>query len=197
MTIPDKVIYTKAVTSSDLEKILALQKRNLAFSLTREEINEQGFVTVDHSYAQLHKLNELEKHVVAKYRGEVVGYLLAMTPQSRCEIPILKPMFAEFGKLSYDGKNIADYRYLVVGQVCIEKAFRGKGVLDDCYTAYRDFYGDNYDFAITEIAATNLRSLKAHRRVGFVELATYKGPDNIFWVVVLWDWRNFSDQKHK
>lgn len=194
MTIPDKVIFTKAENPSDLEEILALQKRNLAISLSREEIDEQGFVTVDHSYAQLQRLNELEKQVVAKYNGVVVGYLLAMTIASRWDIPILQPMFAEFEKLFFEGKKIGEYHYLVVGQVCIDRAFRGKGILDDCYAAYREFYGRHYDFAITEIAATNHRSLRAHKRVGFIELATYTGPDAVSWVVVLWDWRNLRHQ---
>ena len=51
------------------------------------------------------------------------------------------------------------------------------------------YYSNKYDFAITEIAATNLRSLKAHRRIGFKEINTYLSPDKTEWVVVLWDWK--------
>jgi len=182
------VIYTTANSKNDLEGILSLQKINLPQSLTQPQIQSQGFVTVDHSYAQLAKLNDFEKHIIAKDNEKVIGYLLAMTKSSRFDIPVLIPMFELFDTILYNDKKISGYKYLVVGQVCIDKAYRGKGILDDCYAAYREHYGSKYDFAITEIAATNLRSLKAHRRIGFKEINTYVSPDKTEWNVVLWDW---------
>jgi hypothetical protein len=183
------IIYTTSDSKNDLEGILDLQKRNLPVSLTKDEILNQGFVTVDHSYDQLVRLNDHEKHVVAKDGEKVIGYLLAMTKRSRFDIPVLIPMFELFDAISYNDKKISGYDYLVVGQVCIDKAWRGKGILDHCYAAYRQHYSNKYDFAITEIAATNLRSLKAHRRMGFKEINTYVSPDKTEWVVVLWDWK--------
>ena len=183
------ITYTTANSINDLEGILDLQKRNLAGSLTKDEIQSQGFVTVDHSYDQLEKLNDQEKHVIAKDDKKVIGYLLAMTKRSRFDIPVLIPMFELFNTVSYNGKKISEYNYLVVGQVCVDRAWRGKSILDQCYAAYREHYSIKYDFAITEIAATNLRSLKAHRRIGFKEINTYRSPDKTEWVVVLWDWK--------
>ena len=56
----------------------------------------------------------------------------------------------------------------------LTKPGAGKGILDHCYASLRTIhYSNKYDFAITEIAATNLRSLKAHRRIGFKEINTY------------------------
>ena len=82
------IVYTTANSKNDLEGILKLQKANLALSLTKEEIQNQGFVTVDHSYDQLEKLNDQEKHVIAKDIEKVIGYLLAMTKRSRFDIPV-------------------------------------------------------------------------------------------------------------
>jgi hypothetical protein len=47
------IVYTTANSKNDLEGILKLQKANLALSLTKEEIQNEGFVTVDHYYDQL------------------------------------------------------------------------------------------------------------------------------------------------
>lgn len=183
------IIYTRANSKNDLEGILNLQKRNLPPSLTNDEIQSQGFVTVDHSYEQLKTLNDYEKHVIAKENEKVVGYLLAMTKRSRFDIPVLIPMFELFDTISYNNKKISGYDYLVVGQVCLDKAWRGQGILDHCYAAYRDYYRTKYDFAITEIASSNVRSLKAHRRIGFKEINNYVSADKTEWVVVLWDWK--------
>jgi L-amino acid N-acyltransferase YncA len=184
------IIYTTANSKNDLEGILHLQKANLAASLAPAEIESQGFVTVDHSYDQLEKLNRIEKHVIAKNGDRVIGYLLAMTQQSKLDIPILVPMFKAFDAIFYKEKKIAEYNYIVIGQVCIDKEYRGKGMLNNCYDAYKKMYKKRYDFAITEIAATNSRSLHAHARIGFKQIHSFRGLFNETWIVVIWDWKN-------
>ncbi|MBI3482126.1 MAG: GNAT family N-acetyltransferase [Bacteroidetes bacterium] len=158
--------------------------------MSPDEIQSQGFVTVNHTLEQLKKLNDFEKHVIAKEHDKVVGYVLAMTQQSKSDIPILFPMFDSFDKMNFNGQKINEYHYIVVGQVCVDKAFRGQGIFDKCYDAYKEYYKDRYDFAITEIAATNTRSLQAHRRIGFKEINSYF--DKTEWIVVVWDWKASS-----
>jgi L-amino acid N-acyltransferase YncA len=184
------ITYTTSKTISELEGILHLQKLNLPQQLNAAEINSQGFVTVDHSYESLEKLNDYEKHVIARDGDKVIGYVLAMTKESKHDIPILIPMFDLFDTLSYQEKKISAHNYIVVGQVCVAREYRGQGILDDCYATYKKFYGHKYDFAITEIANKNRRSLNAHKRIGFKEVHSYTGPDQIEWVVVIWDWKN-------
>ena len=182
--------YTTSNTTKDLTGIIALQKANLAQHLTLEEIKTQGFVTVHHSFEQLKRLNDHEKHIIAKDNENVVGYVLAMTKKSKFDLPVLIPLFDTFEIILYKNKIMADYNYMVAGQVCIHKEYRGRGIVDNCYTAYKKKYEDKYDFVITEIAATNLRSLHAHKRIGFTEIHTYTAPDNQDWIIVLWDWKN-------
>ena len=182
--------YTTSASIIDLEGIVALQKANLAQHLTQEEIKTQGFVTVHHSFEQLKRLNDQEKHIIAKDNDRIVGYVLAMTKFSKFELPILIPMFNEFEIILYKNKIIAEYNYIVVGQVCIQKEFRGQGIVANCYAAYKKYYADKYDFVITEIATTNQRSLNAHKRIGFTEIHSYTAPDKEDWIIVLWDWKN-------
>lgn len=182
------LLVTTADTEKDLQGILTLQKENLAHRLPEDEINSQGFVTVDHTFEQLQKMNAIEKHIIAKDNDKVVGYILAMTENSKQDIPILLPMFQMFDETNYKGKMIANFNYLVVGQVCIAKAYRGRGVFDHCYAAYKKLYRGKYDFVITEIAVANTRSLHAHKRIGFEEVHRYTSPDSVEWAIVLWDW---------
>jgi L-amino acid N-acyltransferase YncA len=182
------IVFSTATSQNDLQGILELQRINLARNLTHDEIKSQGFVTVNHTFDQLSKLNDYEKHIIAKDNDKIIGYLLAMTQKSRSDIPILVAMFKVFNETSFNDKTIADYNYIVVGQVCIDKSYRGQGILDKCYDAYKKYYCDRYDFAITEIAKTNTRSLNAHKRIGFKEIKTYTSPDNIEWTIVIWNW---------
>jgi len=183
-----KIEYDIAGTDTDLKGILALQAKNLRKSLSENEIANQGFVTIEHSFELIKKLNDTERHIIAKMNDHVVGYVLSMTKNARLEIPILYPMFELFDNTVYNGKTISAYNYIIVGQVCVDKDFRGQGILDNCYTAYKEFHKHKYDFAITEIAHTNIRSLNAHKRIGFSELTFYNDPNNTPWSVVIWAW---------
>ncbi|WP_224996211.1 GNAT family N-acetyltransferase [Cesiribacter sp. SM1] len=182
--------YTIADSKEDLLGISSLQKVNLPASLTEEECKKQGFVTVSHTYEQLKELNDIEKHIIVKDGQKVVAYVLAMTEQSKYQLPILVPMFELFDSITFAGKTISAYKYIVVGQVCIDKGYRGQGILEQSYATYRKHFAGNYDFAITEIASNNLRSLQAHKRIGFIEIHRYISPENIEWCIVLWNWRN-------
>jgi predicted GNAT superfamily acetyltransferase len=181
--------YITSETDKDLLDIIALQKSNLPGSLTPEEMQSQGFVTVVHSLEVLKKMNTIEQSIIVKDDNKVIAYLLAMTEKSKHDIPILIPMFEMFGKIEWGGRPLADYNYIVVGQVCVDKAYRGKGILDDCYATYKAHFKNKYDFAVTEIAIKNGRSINAHKRIGFTEVHRYSVPNGEVWSMVVWDWR--------
>ncbi|WP_336516290.1 GNAT family N-acetyltransferase [Pollutibacter soli] len=180
--------FTVAKDDADIISIKELQKKNLQRNLSPEETARQGFVTVEHSLDDLRKLNAIEKHIICKDGDEVIAYLLAMTVESKEDIPVLIPMFRTFEDLQYKDKLISTYNYIVVGQVCVDKDYRGKGILDQCYNTYKNSYCTKYDFAVTEIATRNIRSIRAHCRVGFTVIHTYVSPDGEEWAIVVWDW---------
>lgn len=183
------IVFTPAQTDKDLQGILALQKANLAANLSADEITSQGFVTVVHSFDDLKKMNETERHVIAKEGDNVIAYLLAMTPAAKNDIPVLRPMFQIFDNLLFHGEAVSSYQYIVVGQVCVDKGYRGRGVLDACYLAYREAFAPKYAFAVTEIATRNTRSIAAHKRIGFQELHRYTAPGGEEWSIVIWNWQ--------
>ena len=182
------LIYTSSNSEEDLIGILELQQKNLRMNLTQEEILSQGFVTVIHSLSDLEKMNDIEQHIICKDNGKVVAYLLAMTSKSKNDIPILIPMFETFEKVLYLGRPVSTYHYMVVGQVCVDKNYRGRGILDRCYEQYKNSFKNRYDFAVTEIAANNLRSINAHKRIGFSEVHKYTSPGAELWSIVIWGW---------
>ena len=180
--------YSTVQSDQDLMGILKLQSENLSYLLTPEEKVQEGFVTVKHDLATLKRMHDLEPSVIALKNDTVVGYLLAMTSGSRFDISILDPMFKMFEEINFKSKPIANYNYLVVGQVCVDKNFRGTGLLDEMYDYYRDQFSNKYDFAITEIIDTNMRSIRAHSRIGFELVHQYPAPDETRWHIVIWDW---------
>ncbi len=180
--------YTTSRSSKELKGILELQKKNLRASLSKEEAARQGFVFLKHNLKTLEKFNNIDEHVIAKENDKIIGYVLTMTKESRYDIPEIFPLFELFDNLKYKGKIISDCKYMLVGQVCVGKAYRGKGIFVNCYQSYQENYGSKYDFTITEIPKSNLRSRNAHKKIGFEEVYEYSDLKGDEWIVVVWDW---------
>jgi L-amino acid N-acyltransferase YncA len=182
------ITCTTSSTEKDLAGIIELQLQNLSQNLEADEIQSQGFVTVVHTMDDLKKMNSYEQNIILKDDEKIAGYLLAMTKNSKSDIPVLVPMFEKFDTIMYRNQFISQYNYIVVGQVCIGKNYRGMGLLDKCYAAYKEHFKKTCDFAITEIATANQRSINAHKRIGFTEIHRYIDATNTEWSIVIWDW---------
>ncbi|WP_443944798.1 GNAT family N-acetyltransferase [Pedobacter sp. AW1-32] len=178
-----------SATNRDLDGIIDLQQKNLKHVLSADDIQQQGFVTVSHTLDDLQKMHKHEKNVIATNGQHVIGYVLGMTEKSKNDIPRLIEMYDSFDEVFYGDKPVSDYNYVVVGQVCIDKDFRAKGLFRSCYDAYKDHFSARYDFAITEIASNNLRSMTAHAHVGFKSIHDYTDQSGDQWNIVLWDWK--------
>jgi ribosomal protein S18 acetylase RimI-like enzyme len=74
-----------------------------------------------------------------------------------------------------------------MGQICIDKAFRGQGIFDKLYAGHKEIYSQNYDCIVTEVATRNTRSLRAHQRVGFNTIHKHTDETDD-WEVMVWDW---------
>jgi GNAT superfamily N-acetyltransferase len=175
------------ITSDDeLHQIIILQQKNLRQHRSEEIENAQGFVTVVHDMALLRSMNEKAAHVVAKDGDKVVGYALAMTRDFKLLIPALVPMFDLLENIMVDGQKVGSSDFLVMGQICIDEQYRGKGIFQQLYTYYFDRYKPIYGKIITEVAVRNARSLKAHLNIGFEEIHRYDEPGVEDWVVIMY-----------
>jgi hypothetical protein len=179
---------TSAKGETHLRQILALQQRNLARNLDPEQVKKDGFVTVEHNLEILQKMNEAEPQIIAISEEVVVAYALLMLEKFRHDIPILEPMFQKIATLSYQGKSLLEYRYIAMGQICVDEQFRGMGVFPALYKGIKENTSGRYDLCITEVALRNTRSMRAHSKVGFETLLEYQDETDV-WALIAWDLR--------
>ncbi len=179
-----EIQFTTASGMEDFEQILQLQKENMRLSKSALEEQEQGFVTVKHDLSILAEMNIEAQHIIAKDGNEIIGYALAMTRNFKDKIPILKSMFELLDNLEYKGNRIGDTDYIVMGQICIAKEYRGTGIFPGMYKLYFELYKPRYGCIITEVAARNVRSLKAHLNCGFEVIHSYIEDGFEEWIVV-------------
>lgn len=174
--------FTTSSSDIELEQILLLQQSNLSESISSNEKQKEGFVTVKHNFDILKKMNIQQPHIIAKHDDKVVGYALCMTKDFGNDIEVLKPMFAKIDTLIEPKTN-----YIVMGQVCVDKAYRRQGIFRDLYQKMKSSLQEKYSLLITEVASNNHRSLEAHRAIGFNDLIVYQ-VDTIEWHIISWDW---------
>ncbi len=182
------MLYTldTANTKEDLLQILALQEENLEKSISSSELKDQGFVTVHHDFDLLQEMNAPFPHVIARANDKVVGYTLVMLRKMADRIPVLIPMFEKINQLSYQGQALSSAQYFIMGQVCIDKDFRGKGLFSALYHKLGREMRADFQFCITEVAVRNPRSMRAHQKIGFKPLFQYKDDDSEEWVILIW-----------
>jgi ribosomal protein S18 acetylase RimI-like enzyme len=167
------------LAEADLDALIALQRNNHRDVVGRDAARSQGFVTVVHTKETLRAMNALLPSIVCREGDAVVGYALSMAPACRTLLPILAPMFAVLDTLSLG-------RFYVMGQICVAEEHRGRGVVDLLYREHRARFAVDHDRVVTEIATRNVRSMRAHARVGFRPIHVYR-DDVDEWAIVAWD----------
>jgi L-amino acid N-acyltransferase YncA len=179
---------TIVTTEEELQQILSLSHLNIRNSVSATEQFSEGFITWNYSYELLKKMQDLHPHIIIKEDEKVLGYALVALKEARYFHRDLEAMIRKLESLQYNGDPLSQYQYYVMGQVCIDKACRGKGLFAMLYQKHKELFQKEYDFVITEISAQNSRSLRAHEKIGFETIHTYR-DDLDEWNVVLWDWR--------
>ena len=182
------VEFTLARSYQELEGILNLQAQNVEAALQSDEVDREGFVTVHHTMDILSKMNDPYPHIIAKDHERVIGYALVMLSKMGEDIPILVPMFKQIEQQVIHGKQLSPDDYFVMGQVCIAKGYRGMGIFPGMYHKMREEMSTFFPYVMTEVASRNKRSLRAHEKVGFKLLHTYRSPEGENWEIIYWDW---------
>lgn len=182
------MISSKLVTAEDeLLQILDLQKQNLPKNISEEESRSQGFVTFQHDLETLKQFHQLAPSVIVKDDDKVIAYALTVVNEARYIFPPMESMFRQLETLQWKNKPFSDYRYYEMGQICVAKDYRGKGVFEMLYQKHKNSYSDRYDLIVTKISTNNHRSLRAHEKAGF-EIAVVEKDELDDWAVVVWDW---------
>ncbi|WP_303316362.1 GNAT family N-acetyltransferase [Flavivirga abyssicola] len=181
-----QIIYKRAKTEEELQQILDLQSDNIKILLSNEAIKTEGFVSVKHTFDVLKRMNDACPHVIATHDGNVIGYALCMLNAFRNDVPELIPMF-EYMDSIIASKNLSELCYLIMGQICIDKAYRKQGIFKRLYYYFKDELKSDFDAVITEVNSKNNRSSRAHRAIGFEILDVHTEGGEV-WELMIWKW---------
>ena len=167
----------------DLPGLLELQEINHFENLTPEQ-QKEGFLSARFSAEQFAQMNREAAFVVAEAQGHVVGYACSAGVDFSRQFPILDAMMATFGRLTYLGTPLINARVCVYGPVCVERAWRERGVLRELISRIKEELAGRFDMAAAFISKTNSRSLAAHvDGLGITVLGDYAFETGRYWIV--------------
>lgn len=183
------MLKARLVTNDDeLLQIHQLGQNNHKKNLDQQTQKEEGFVTWLYSFELLKKMHQLSPSVVVGDGEEIVAYALTTLKASRSFHPDLENMFHNLELVQYKNTPLSSFEFYCMGQICIAKEFRGKGLVNTLYQKHKEVYGTQYDFILTEISTSNYRSIRAHEKIGFQTIYNYRDEMDE-WNVVIWNWK--------
>ncbi len=182
------ICATEVTTDDEIIQIHKMNQQNLKANISKQVQDDEGFVSWLYPVSLLQQMHNIAPSIIVKDDDTVIGYALVTPIEVSSFHPDLKMMIDNLETILYKNKPLSSYSYYVMGQVCIDKAYRGKGIFKMLFQKHKEIYTDKYQLLVTEISTKNLRSQKAHEKVGFTTIYTYRDASDE-WNVVVWDWR--------
>ncbi|MDY0281213.1 MAG: hypothetical protein RBR35_11715 [Salinivirgaceae bacterium] len=175
------MIKTRLGNQKDIEGVLALQVKNLYSKLTETE-RKNGFVTTPFTTPQIKEIITQNGLFVAENESNIiVAYAFAGSWTYFEQWEIFNFMVSRFPKLSFKEHKITTENSFQYGPVCIDKNYRGNGLLNLIFEEMRLEFIKKYPISVTFINKINAISTKAHtQKLGWEILGEFEFNNNIY-----------------
>lgn len=173
------MIVTRIGNEKDIAGILSLQEKNLYSNLTKKQ-RQDGFVTTAFTAKQLEEIIKQNGIFVAQNKDKViVAYAFAGTWKYFEQWEIFNYMTLRLPKLSFKEQSISVENSFQYGPVCIDKPYRGRGILNLIFEEMRLEWCKKFPISITFINSINEISKKAHiNKLGWEIIDEFEFHDN-------------------
>lgn len=151
----------RRATQEDIPAILDLQAANFIDNLEDAERHD-GFLSVKFTRQQVEEMAGHVGVIVAAFGGRLAGYLCASSCEFNRAFPLLTAMMRQFDAIHYRGRLLASSRVFIYGPVCIDRSYRGRGLLRGLYETLQQEVVGRYDVGVAFVADDNPHSLRVH-----------------------------------
>jgi len=178
-----KDLQLEVAKLNDIEGVLALQELYLVSNLSEEE-KKSGFVTTPFTIEQLTYVIHNEGLFIAKDDNKIIAYIFAESWLFFSQWPIFENMISLFPKLSFQDFEITSVSSFQYGPICIDKKYRGKGLINFLFEFMRIHVMKKYPLSLTFINKTNAPSLKAHiEKLKWTIISDFEFNNNYYFIL--------------
>ncbi|MCK9450956.1 MAG: hypothetical protein M0Q90_04645 [Bacteroidales bacterium] len=158
------MIQTRIGNNQDIEGVLALQDKYLHSKLTETE-RKSGFVTTPFTTNQIEEIIKQNGIFIAENeKNNLIAYAFAGSWKYFEQWEIFNFMVARFPDLTFNGSEITTENSFQYGPICIDKNYRGSGLLNQLFEEMRIEFFKKYPISVTFINKVNAISTAAHTR---------------------------------
>ena len=169
--------------TSDYDGILDLQSRCFVDNLSPED-RRDGFLSAEFSLAQIAAMASDLGIVLAREGKRIVGYACASRLDFMRRPPILDPMLRCLQGAVLQGKGLTKALTFIYGPVCIDREYRGTGLLRRMFATLKRELAERFEFGVYFVAVDNRRSLRAHvDGLGMTQVGTFEYGGNEYHAV--------------
>jgi hypothetical protein len=166
------MIELQVATKEDIKSTIELHSRYQIDGI-KEEDKADGFVTTAFSQEELSSLIEQEQGLfIAKDGDKVVAYVMAASWEYWSAWPMFEYMINHLDECEFAGQKLSVENSYQYGPICIDKAYRGSGLLEDIFHFALEEMSKRYSILVTFVNKQNPRSYEAHTRKLGLEIAT-------------------------
>ena len=162
------LVFRRAETADDFQKIFELQNQNIVAALSKNDL-KNGFLSGSFTLEQLRAVNDNICIMTCFASLDLCGYHIASTPEFNKTSPLLMQMMQQFNKINYKGKKLSEYACFIAGPTCIAKEYRGQNIYPQLIASSFDFLKNTRNPArlrISFASELNPRSLNAQQKNG-------------------------------
>jgi predicted GNAT superfamily acetyltransferase len=164
----------------DYSAILRLQSANFIGNLSTEE-RKEGFLSAEFTSRQVAEMAEDLGTTIASVDGAVVAFLCAFRNEFNHGSPVIAKMLENYDRVHFDGKALSSYNSYVYGPVCIDRAYRRRGLLRGLYEAQKRELAGRFEVGVAFVSRTNPHSLEAHvAGLGMTEVGEFELKGNVY-----------------
>jgi predicted GNAT superfamily acetyltransferase len=164
----------------DYPAIVRLNAANFIANLSEEE-RRDGFLSAVFTLEQTAAMAEDLGTTVAIVDGQLAGFLCAFRNDFDHGSPVVAKMIESYDRLSFAGKLLDTYNSYAYGPVCIDRAYRRRGLLRGLYQEQKRELAGSFEVGVALIARTNQHSLDAHvAGLGMTDVGSFEVNGNVF-----------------
>jgi ribosomal protein S18 acetylase RimI-like enzyme len=174
------MVQYRRATAKDYPDIVLLNAANFITNLAEEE-RRDGFLSAIFTEKQVAAMAGELGIMVAVVADKLAGFLCAFGNDFDHGSPVVAKMIASYERMWFEGKSLSSYHSYVYGPVCIDRAFRRKGLLRGLYEAQIQDLAGQFEIGVALISRSNPHSFDAHvAGLGMTEAGEFEVNGNIF-----------------
>jgi len=186
----------KAATKEDIDGVLSLHRKYHVDTIDEND-KKDGFVTTQFSRELLSELIDDENGLfIAKDGDRIISYVMAASWTYCSKWPMFQYMIERLHEVEFLDTNLNTKNSYQYGPICIDKEYRGSGVLENIFDFARKEMNKRYPILVTFVNKKNPRSVKAHvEKLGLEVVMEFEYNNNSYIELVYDTSKKISNSK--